>query len=105
MAKYVLTYKGGSGMPATEEEQQAVMAAWGAWLGGLGEALVDVGNPFGPSAAVAADGSVADSGPSGLTGYSILSADSLAAATEQTKGCPILSAGGTVEVYETFDVM
>lgn len=105
MAKYVLAYSGGRGMPATEEEQQAVMAAWGAWLGGLGEALVDAGNPFGPSAAIGADGSVSDAGPSGLTGYSVLTADSLAAATERAKGCPVLAAGGSVEVYETFEVM
>lgn len=104
MGKYVFAYKGGSGMPATEQERQAVQAAWGAWLGGLGDALVDVGNPFGPSATVASDGSVGDGGPSGLSGYSIVSADGLAAAAERAQGCPVLAAGGTVEVYETIDV-
>ena len=56
MAKYVYVYQGG-GMAPTEEEQQAAMAAWGAWLGGMGDSLVDMGQPFGPSAAVKADGS------------------------------------------------
>ena len=46
MAKYVLAYTGGR-MAATDEERQAAMAAWGAFLGGLGESLVDAGNPFG----------------------------------------------------------
>ncbi|MGB2711659.1 MAG: YciI family protein [Conexibacter sp.] len=105
MAKYVYVYSGGNGMPETEAEQQAVMAAWGSWLGGLGEALVDAGNPFGPAKQVAAGGAVADGGRSGLTGYSIVAADSLDAATELAKGCPVLANDGAVEVYETFDVM
>jgi hypothetical protein len=105
MAKYVLAYTGGRGMPQTEEEQQAVMAAWGAWLGGLGDSLVDAGNPFGPARSVAPDGSVRDGAPSGLTGYSILSAESLDRATEAARSCPVLQNGGAVEVYETFDVM
>jgi hypothetical protein len=104
MAKYVLVYHGG-GMPQTDAEREAVMAAWGAWLGSLDGALLDGGNPFGPSAAVAADGSTSEGAPSGLTGYSILSAGSLGEATEQAKGCPILASGGRVEVYETFEVM
>jgi hypothetical protein len=101
MAKYVLAYTGGS-TPETEAEQQAVMAAWTGWFQSLGQAVADPGNPFGPSRAV---GSVGDGGPSRLTGYSILTADSLDAAADLAKGCPVLAAGGGVEVYETFDVM
>ncbi|MDH3260429.1 MAG: YciI family protein [Acidimicrobiia bacterium] len=104
MANYVLAYTGG-GMPETEEEQAAVMAAWGAWYADLGAAVVDAGNPFGPSASIARDGSVAGRGASGLTGYSILAADSLDAAVAMAKGCPMLDGGGSVEVYETFDAM
>ena len=98
MAKYVLAYKGGN-MAATDEERQAAMAAWGAFLGGLGDALVDAGNPFGGSASLG-DGSAA-----GLTGYSIISAGSLEEATEKAKGAPVLASGGGVEVYETIEVM
>jgi hypothetical protein len=104
MANYVLVYTGGS-MAGTEEAQAAAMAAWGAWFAGLGGAVVDGGNPFGPAAGVAADGSISEGGASRLTGYSILRADSLAAATTLTKGCPVLSSGGAVEVYETLPVM
>jgi hypothetical protein len=100
MTNYVLLYKGG-GVPATEEEQQQVMADWGSWYGKLGQAMVDGGNPFGPSRSVAADGSASDGG-SGMTGYSIVQADSLDAATEMARSCPIVTSGGTVEVYETF---
>jgi hypothetical protein len=103
MAKYVFAYTGGS-MPETEEQGAAVMAAWTAWLGGLGEAVVDGGNPFGPSASIAADGSVSDGGSSHLGGYSIITADSLSAATTLAKDCPQLTAGGTVDVYETVEM-
>lgn len=105
MANYVLIYKGGGGMAPTEEQRQAIMAKWGVWFGGLGDALVDGGNPFGPAKSLAADGSASDGGKSGLTGYSILRADSLDAATAMAKGCPVLSDGGSIEVYETFQAM
>jgi hypothetical protein len=104
MANYVMVYKGG-GMPVSDEERDRVMAAWGAWLGGLGESMVDVGNPFGPSAEVSNGGTVSDGASSSLTGYSILSAETLNAATDLAKGCPVLARGGSVEVYETFQVM
>ena len=103
MAKYVLVYTGGQ-MADTEEKQQAAMAAWGAFLGGLGESLVDAGNPFGQSASVSAGGGNG-SGPSGLTGYSVITAGSLAEATDKAKGAPVLDNGGGVEVYETLEVM
>jgi hypothetical protein len=104
MAKNVVVFKGG-GMPQTEEETQQVMAAWGAWFGQLGEAVVDPGNPFGPSMSVGADGSVTEGAASSLTGYVILEAESVAAAAEMATSCPILASGGSIEVYETFEVM
>jgi hypothetical protein len=103
MAKYVLAYSGGS-MPETEEAGSAVMAAWTAWLGGLGDAVVERGNPFGPSASIATDGAVSDGGSTGLTGFSIVQADSLGAATTLVKDCPALTGGGTVDIYETIEM-
>ena len=98
MGKYVFAYKGG-GMAETEEEQKAAMAAWGAWFGGLGSSVVDAGNPFAGST------SVGGNGTSGLTGYSILSADSLEAASKHAESCPVLTNGGSVEVYEVLEIM
>ncbi len=103
MSKFVLVYKGG-GMAATEAEQQAVMAQWMGWFGELGEAMLDGGNPFGASSSVGSDGSVSAGGPAGLTGYSIVSAETLDAAASLAKGCPVLSSGGTVEVYEALEM-
>jgi len=104
MANYVFAYTGGT-MADTEAAQQAAMAAWGAWFGTLGKAVVDAGNPFGPAATIAADGSVSEGGSARLTGYSILAADSLGAATTLAKDCPVLTGGGAVEVYEIFPAM
>jgi YCII-related domain len=104
MANYLLAYKGG-GMAQTDAEREAAMAAWGAWFGGLGAAVVDAGNPFGPSKSVASDGTPSDGASSSLTGYTVVSAASLDAAAALTKGCPIFAAGGSVDVYETVPVM
>ena len=94
MAKFVLVYTGG-GMPEGEDEQKRVMDAWMAWFGGLGESVVDGGNPFGASAAVGGGAT------SGLSGYSIVTAESLDDALGKAAGCPILdTATGGVEVYE-----
>jgi len=98
MAKYLLAYKGG-GMAETPEAQEAAMNAWMGWFGELGEAVVDGGNPFGPSTAVASDGSTTTA-TAGLTGYSLVDAPSIEAAAKLATGCPVLASGGTVEVYE-----
>jgi hypothetical protein len=99
MTNFVLAYRGGA-MAETPEAQEKVMAAWGAWFGTLGAALVDGGNPFAASSTVHPDGSSTPGG-GGLTGYSIVATSDLAAAADLAKGCPLLADGGTVEVYET----
>lgn len=104
MGHYVLIYVGGDA-PQSEAEGEAVMAAWVAWFTTLGAAVVDPGNPFGPSAAVTPDGTAGVATTSGATGYSIIEAPDLASATELARTCPHLSANGTVEVFETFAVM
>jgi hypothetical protein len=97
MGKFVYVYKGG-GMAETQEARDAAMAAWGAWFGTLGEAIVDAGAPFGPSS------SVGNGGGSGLTGYSIVDAASLEDAVAKAGGCPILADGGGVEVYQALEM-
>lgn len=97
MAKVTLVYRGGR-MAATEEEQQAGMAEWGAWFGALGEAVVDGGAPFAGTATLPAGAS-----PLPLTGY-IIEADDLASATTLAAGCPVLAHGGSVDVCECIDL-
>ena len=100
MNNYLFAYRGG-GMAQTDAEREAAMAAWGAWFGGLGDAIVDPGNPFGPSTSVGAGGAAGAE----LSGYSVIKADSIDAAAGLVDGCPVLAHGGSVDVYETIPVM
>jgi hypothetical protein len=100
MSNFVLVYSGGSA-GATDAERKQVMDAWGGWFGKLGDKIVDPGNPFSGHAKNISNGAVHD-GAIGApaTGYSILKADSLSAAADLAKGCPVLQSGGKITVYE-----
>jgi hypothetical protein len=103
MSKYIMIYKGEATDTAdmTEEQAGEVMAKWGAWMGTVGNALVDIGTPFGEGVSVIDDGSTAV--PVALSGYSIVEADSLGAAKDLTNGHPYLSEGAgnfAIEVFE-----
>ena len=102
MTNFVLLYTGGT-IPESEEDQAAVMAAWGAWYERMGAAIVDGGNPFSASKNVS-DKGVSDGPVSSppITGYTIISADSLDLAVEQVRDHPHLKYGGQVSVHETF---
>lgn len=105
MPKYLLAYHGG-GMPQTPEEGAKVMEAWNAWMGGLGSALVDGGNPIGPARTIASGGTVTEGGGANpISGYSVIEAASLDEAVSLAKGCPQLMSGGSIQVGETFAAM
>jgi hypothetical protein len=104
MAKYLFIYHGGEN-PKNEDEVAKVLDEWGQWMGGMGAAVIDGGNPVGMSSTVNPDGSVTDNG--GLnpaSGYGLFEAADLADAMAKAKGCPILSDGGSVEVAEAIDM-
>ncbi len=104
MAKYVFVYHGGS-HPETEAEVAAVMDAWGSWFGSMGAAVIDGGNPVGPSATVMSDGSVVNNGGANpISGYSLIEAKSLDDAVAKARKCPILAAGGHIELAEAIDM-
>jgi hypothetical protein len=98
MAKFLYLYTGGL-MAETAEAQEESMKAWGAWFGGLGDSVLDIGNPFGAGTTVTSSGS-SEGGASKLGGFSIVSAESLAEASAKADGCPVLQSGGSIEVYE-----
>jgi hypothetical protein len=104
--KYVLVFYGG-GMPETPAAQARVLKQWDRWYHKLGRAVKDAGLPFsGKVNKVRPDGE-SSRGPIGqrATGYTILEASTLEAATRMAKGCPILKSGGSVAVYETAEMM
>ena len=92
-------------MPETEAEQAKVMEEWGAWFAGMGDSLIDGGNPISKATTIASDGSTSPGGGSNpISGYSLITADDLDGAVAVGKGCPGLNNGGSVEVAETIDM-
>jgi len=102
MPKFIFAYHGGK-MPETEEARATEMAAWGEWMGSLGAALVDPGNPAGPSKTLSANGVADNGGANPISGYSLVNADNIDAAVEMAKGCPILK-NGSIEVAEAIEM-
>ena len=103
MPKYVFAYHGG-GMPETEEEQAAEMAAWGAWMGANESAFLDMGAPTAAAMTVTAEGAAEGGGANPITGYGLIEAADLDAACAIAAGCPNIARGGSVEVAETFEI-
>lgn len=104
MAKYLFVFHGGKA-PKNKADQAKVMDDWGKWLGSMGSAVVDGGNPVGKSTTVASDGSVIDNGGANpASGYSLIEASGLKDAVAKAKACPILSLGGSIELAEAFDM-
>ena len=105
MPNYLLSFHGGH-LADTPEGVAQVMDSFGRWFQDLGPALVDRGNPIGRISTVVGKEGVKDGGgPNPVTGYTVISADTLEAALELAKRCPVVVAGRSVEVGETFDPM
>ena len=104
MPKFILVYHGG-GMPETPEAQEAAMAAWGAYYGAIGEAVVDGGGPAGMSKTVSPSGVANDGGANPISGYTIVDAADQDSACDMAKGCPLVQDGsGSVEVAEIIEM-
>lgn len=104
MPKFMFAYHGGS-TPETQEEGEKVMAAWMSWMQGLGAAIVEPGNPVGMSSTLTAQGLTEGGGANPLSGYTIVEADTLEAAAEMGKGCPILQdANGSIEIAQIHEM-
>ena len=77
----------------------------GRLFGSLGAAVIDGGNAVGKSSTVKQDGSLVDGGGANpVSGYSLIEASSLEDAHQKAKGCPILKAGGTIEIAQAMDM-
>ncbi|MGB2016816.1 MAG: hypothetical protein ACPHWV_05635 [Candidatus Puniceispirillum sp.] len=104
MPKFLFAYHGGK-MPETEAEIAAVMQRWRDWMDGLGDALLDPGNPVGMSKIVSIDGIADDGGANPVSGYSLVMADDMNAALAMAAGCPMVTQGhGSIEVAETHNM-
>jgi len=99
MTKYVFAYSGGNGVSEDEAERDGQMARWERWFEDHGSAVVDGGAAMGAARTVGPGGSVDSGGSRGLTGFSIVAAESLESAVQLARGCPVLEIGGAVDVY------
>ncbi|MCW2939622.1 MAG: hypothetical protein JWN00_2607 [Actinomycetia bacterium] len=90
MSTFLFSYR----MPKNYRPGSAdTMAAWNAWFDSMGTNLVDRGNPVFESDTLGNCGA-----DTTLGGYSLITADDLAAAVALAKGCPGLQDAGGVEV-------
>jgi hypothetical protein len=99
MPRYVIVYLGGD-QPSSPEEGKQHFAKYMDWLHSLGDAAVSPANPLKDTITVNPDGSVADSGSSTMSGFTIIEVDSMDEALSIAKACPFLDVGGSLEVSE-----
>ena len=91
MSTYLFTFR----PPAGYAPSADTFGAWASWQLELGARLKDRGNPG--FAACSLGARVAETT---LGGYSLIRAGSLDAAVALARGCPMLGAGGGVEICE-----
>jgi hypothetical protein len=94
-----------SGKQPSPEHLQNMMKDWQNWMGSIAarNKLVNSGNRLAEDGKVVKPGAIVTNGPyveikEAIGGYIIIRADSLEEAAEISKGCPILTIGGNVEV-------
>jgi YCII-related domain len=102
MSNYAFSYYGEPNFKS-QEDGKNYMAKWQAWVGDLGDALVNPVTPLKSPKTVSASGVTENSVPNRLSGYAIVKADSMDAALEMAKGCPHLD-HGTIDVAEVFEM-
>ena len=112
MTKFLFIYRRGADAASkmTPEEMQQHMQKWQTWIGdGLqkgwildrGDALTQEGRVVNAKKVVL-DGPFVESKEI-VGGYSIVQADTIEAAAELAKGCPVLLSGGSVEIRPIAD--
>lgn len=99
MAQYVMVYLGGN-PPATPEQGKQHFAQYMDWIGSLGAAAVSPMNPLKETTLLKPDGSTSNGSSIGMSGYTIVEAESMGAALKMAKTCPFLSINGSLEVSE-----
>ena len=100
MSRFLVTYHG-SGMPDDPALMEQAKAAFGNWLAGAGDAIVDPGAPVHMVTQVATEGGTE---AVQIGGYSIIQADSVEEARAVLSSHPYVGRGGTLQVNQILDV-
>lgn len=99
MTQFCITYLGGS-EPKSPEAGQKQFSDYKAWLEGLGDAAVSPMNPLKGTVTISSAGVVSGGSSVGMSGYTIIEAESAEVALKIAKACPFLETGGSLEVAE-----
>lgn len=106
MSEFTFLYRGQRDLNASPEQMQKTMEKWTAWFKDLSAKghVKDIGHPLESAGKVVkgqkkavTDGPFAES-KDVVGGFTLIEARDLEQAAELSKGCPILEAGGSVEV-------
>ncbi len=104
MSKFVFVYHApmtpADAAPPSPQEMEAVMGAWNAWAGKVGDGMVDFGTPLAGGVRVTTDGTATSERD--VAGYSIIEAADLDAALALAQAHPHLNMPGgcEIEVHE-----
>ena len=101
MPQYIIVYLGGD-RPSSPQKGKENMSRYEAWLSSLGDAAVSPANPLKDTNTVNSDSTVTAGGTKAMSGFTIVSAESMEAALSIAKSCPFLDIGGSLEVAELF---
>ena len=103
MPNFMLTYLGTPKI-SSPEEKLSHMQKYQQWIIDLGDAALSPMNPLKNMSVVASDGSVSEGGETGMSGFTIVTAESMQAALEIAQACPFLDVSGRLEVSEMIQV-
>ena len=103
MPNFMLTYLGTPEI-STPEEKQSHMDKYHQWIVNLGEKALSPMNPLKNVSVVSSQGDVSSGGETGMTGFTIISADSIDEALAVAQACPFLEVGGRLEVAEMIEM-
>lgn len=105
MKKFIVLYKSDQNPEdmmrnQTPEQMKSGMEMWMGWSKKAGNALVDLGSPLGSGQIVTKSGG--SKAPLGVSGYSVMQAESMDAVKAKLKDHPHFMTPGmsTIEVYE-----
>ena len=109
MKRFLVLYKSSTSASemmasATPEQMQAGMEDWKRWSASAGEAIVDLGSPFGEASSVG--GAASGNADEHITGFSILQAESRDAVTTLLEDHPHLKTPGdsSIAVLEVMSI-
>ena len=103
MPNFMLTYLGTPQISSPEEKQDH-MQKYHQWITDLGDAALSAMNPLKNVSVVDSEGNITDGGETGMSGFTIVTADSVNAALEIAQACPFLKVGGRLEVAQMIEM-